>query len=390
VAPLSLSAAGLALAGCAIGPLGAAGATPSPPARHSAVAPGEPLMAILQPGGYGQVAAAHDRVALVSFGGQVVRRESFPARPVPRIGPAQPVMQPEAVAAAGRVYYADGTGQVRSLAPNGTVAPVTRFPLDNSQRVLSFVVSPDGARLVATVFTWPPPHNPPPQTPVQPAFAPGDMTLDVYTATPGQTPARVLHRIWPQGNQLPRDVMQAVAWSSGGPLITTDTVLGTNSGLQGGHFFGHLAELDDAGGVRQRVGGGDCSAVSVTADETVLCMDRLTSNASVRSRTGALLYSLPPASTGPLPTATGASQQAAVLSPDGQRAVSGGAVVGRDGTRVQLPAQFAAEGWADARTLVGVRLTNQGESNLELVHLSNTHKVVDLGLKGLFVGMVRG
>ncbi|MBO0684380.1 MAG: hypothetical protein J2P45_14580, partial [Candidatus Dormibacteraeota bacterium] len=196
----------------------------------------------------------------------------------------------------------------------------------------------------------------------------------------------LLHRDWPQGNQLPRDVMQAVAWTSSGPLVTLDTALGTNSGLPGGRFFGHLAELDSAGGVRQRVGGAGCTAVSVAADESVLCLDPTTSGGSVRSRGGTLRYPLPAATTGPVPTASGGAVLAAVLSPDGERAVAGGAVTDRNHTRVQLPVQFATEGWVDAGTLAGVQLTNQGESDLELVSLSNTRRVADLGLKGLFIG----
>jgi hypothetical protein len=250
-------------------------------------------MAVLEPGGFGQVSAAHDRVAIVRLDGRAVAKQFFTARAVPRIGNAAPVMQPEAVSAGGKVYYVDGSGQVRSLAPNGAVASVTRFPLVNSQQVLSFAVSPDGSKLVATLFSWPPVHSPPPQTPVQPAFGPGDMTLDVYAASAGQAPSRIHHQVWPQTSQLPRDVQQVVGWADSGPLVTTDTVLGTQQPLPGQRFFGHLAELDADGSLGQRVGGPSCGAVSVTADETVLCLDPTLANASVHTRTGALLYSLP-------------------------------------------------------------------------------------------------
>jgi hypothetical protein len=310
-----------------------------------------------------------------------VAKQVFAARAIPRIGNAAPVMQPEAVSAGGKVYYADGFGQVRSLARDGVVAPVTRFPLISSQQVLSFAVSPDGSKLVATVFSWPPVHNPPPQTPVQPAFGPGDMTLDVYTAAPGQAPVHVHHQAWPQTNELPRDVMQVVAWAIDGPLVTTDTVLGTQQPLPGQHFFGHLAELDGSGGPGQRIGGQTCGAVSVTADDTTLCLDQTFTNASVRTRAGSVLYSLP--------SATGGSYQGAVLAPDGQRAVYGSAVIGRDGGKLQLPPQFYTEGWLDTQTVVGVQLTNQGESDLDLIHLSSPRQVSDLGFKGLFVGTVR-
>ena len=372
----------LALFACGQGAPGSSATGQGGGAGASGAAPaGQPLMAVLEPGGFGQVAAAHDRVAIVRLDGRSVAKQFFSARAIPRIGNAAPVMQPEAVSAGGKVYYADGSGQVRSLAPNGAVAAVTRFPLVNPQQVLSFAVSPDGSKLVASVFSWPPVHNPPPQTPVQPAFGPGDMALDVYTAVPGKAPVRVHHQVWPQTNQLPRDVMQVVAWTANGPLVTTDTVLGTQQPLPGQHFFGHLAGLNQSGDLGQKVGGDACGAVSVTSDETVLCLDQTFTSASVRNREGSLLYSLP--------SVSGASYQGAVLSPDGQRAVYGSAVIGRDGSKLQLPPQFYTEGWLDGQTLVGVQFTNQGESDLDLLHISSPRQVTDLGFKGLFVGPVQ-
>src|SRR5437879_1161735 len=379
---LMLCSLGVLLAGCGGGSAGSPTHGTSPGARPTGVSQTEPLMAVLEPGGIGQVAAAHDRVAVVRLNGRAVAKQAFSARAVPRIGNAAPVMQPEAFTAGGKVYYVDGFGQVRSLAPDGPVLSVTRFPLVNAQQVLSFVVSPDGAKLVATVFSWPPVHNPPPQTPVQPAFGPGDMTLDVYTAVPGQAPVRVHHQVWAQSNQLPRDVVQVVAWAANGPLVTTDTVLGTQQPLPGQRFFGHLAELAADGNLGQRIGGPSCGAVSVIPDETVLCLDAALTTASVRTRVGGVVYSLP--------SVAGASYQGAVLSPDGQKAVYGSTVINRDGGKVSLPPQFYTEGWLDDQTLVGVQFTNQGESDLDVLRLSSPKQVTDLGFKGIFVGKVQG
>src|SRR5207247_3842032 len=123
-------------------------------------------------------------------------------------------------------------------------------------------------------------------------------------------------------------------------------------------------------------------AVSVTADETVLCLDETITSASVRTRTGGVIYTLP--------SVAGASYQGAMLAPDGQKAVYGSAVIGRDGSKLALPPQFYTEGWLDGQTLIGVQFTNQGESDLDLLRLSSPKQVVDLGLKGLFVGKVQG
>ena len=79
-----------------------------------------------------------------------------------------------------------------------------------------------------------------------------------------------------------------------------------------------------------------------------------------------------------------------MLSPDGQKAVYGSAVINRDGGKVSLPPQFYTEGWLDDQTLVGVQFTNQGESDLDVLRLSSPKQVTDLGFKGIFVGKVQG
>ena len=63
----AISAVGcLALAGCGLGAPGSS--APKPSGRPSGVSPNEPLIAVLEPGGFGQVAAAHNRVAIVRSG----------------------------------------------------------------------------------------------------------------------------------------------------------------------------------------------------------------------------------------------------------------------------------------------------------------------------------
>lgn len=376
--PLAATAALAVACGPASGAVPSATSTPVPGQSSTPTTKG-PFLAALEPGGFGQVATAHTAIDILSADGRLAARVNFSPRSVPRIGNAAPVLAPEAVVAAGRVWFADGSGQVRWLRPSGQVQEVTRFPLLNPQQQLSFAVSPDGSRLEATVFSWPPVHSPPPRSPIDPAFGPGSFLLDLYTAVPGQGPSLLRHLSWPQPQQ-PRNVLEVVDWSALAPLATVDSVLGTQQPLPG-RFFGHLAELDASGHPGSIVGGPTCYAVSVTADETVLCLDAYFDNPAVRTRDGSLIFQVP--------AKPGQAFGGAALSPDGQRVALGNTVLGRDGSRVQLPPQFAPEGWLDGSTVVGVQLTNQGESGLELVRLASPGRVQDLGVRAHFVGAIQ-
>jgi hypothetical protein len=374
------------------GDSGGSGRTAQPSTAPSAAASSgetgrELLFAVLEPGG--DLTAMRDNtVAIVRANGTARAKARFDARQLPRVGNALPLPQPEARVAAGRVYYADAAGAVRSLAVDGATASVTTFPLTSSQQLLSFAVSPDGNQLMAALFTFPPVHVPPPQTAIDPPFGPGDFMIQVLAAKAGQSPTTLVKRNSPQSAGPPRDNLALVGWSREAPLATIDTPLGTQSGSQGRRTFGHVAELDTAGRPGPPLGSYSCEAWSVLADETVLCDDDgQLRNFSVRNKDGSVRFRV---------RATGDVEYLDLsLAPDASRiaymSTSGqSSVTDATGKSVQLPASFRPEGWLNPTTLVGVLQTAQGEGDMALVQLDRPTRLTDLGFRGFFVGVVQG
>ena len=365
--------------------------TTSPPATASTQASRELLFAALEPGG--DLTSMRDNVvAIVRQDGTAKARVRFDARQLPKIGNALPLPQPEARAATGKVFFADGSGLIRSLSIDGTVANVTTLPLTSGQQILSFAVSPDGSQVVATIFSFPPVRNPPPQSPIDNPFGPGDYTLQEWSVKAGQSPTPLARKNWPQstvGGRPPMDVLEVVGWSREAPLATIDTEMGTQQGSLGRVMFGHVAELDAAGRPGPPLGGYSCTPWSVLPDETVLCNDDNGSlrNFSVRSKDGGVRYRF---------QATGDEQYLDLsLSPDGARVAymgNGGqsAVVDGSGKTVKLAPTFKPEGWLNTTMLVGVVQTQQGDGNMALVRLDRPGRMEDLGFHGFFAGVVQG
>jgi hypothetical protein len=364
-------------------PAAAATATPSANAGGSGK---ELLFAVLEPGG--DLTAMRDNtVAIVRTNGTAKAKARFDARTLPRVGNALPLPQPEARVAAGKVFYADPSGSVRSLAVDGTVATVASFPPLGPQQLLSFAVSPDGGQLMAALFSFPPVHVPPPQTPIDPPFGPGDFMLQMLTARAGQSVATLSKRNWAQSVGAPRDVLAVVGWSRDAPLATIDTALGTQQGSLGRETFGHVAELDTAGRPGPPLGGYNCDAWSVLPDETILCDDDgQLRNFTVRAKDGGVRFRF---------HATGDAQFLDLrLAPDAAHVVymvSGGraAVVDATGKTVQLPNNFRPEGWLDQQTVVGVLQTASGDGDMALVQIEKPTRFQDLGFRGYFVGVVQ-
>jgi len=364
--------------------------SPSPSASND-TSRQELLFAALEPGG--DVTSLRDNaVAIVRQDGTARAKARFDPRQLPRIGPALPLPQPEARVAAGKVFFADGAGVIRSLSADGAIATVTTIPLSSGQQMLSFAVSPDGGQIVAAVFSFPPVRNPPPQSPIDNPYGPGDFTLQEWTAKAGQGPTSLARRNWPQSGPLPQDVLEIVGWSQDAPLATIDSELGTNQGSQGRVMFGHVAELDTAGRPGPPLGGYSCSPWSVLRDETVLCNDDNGNlrSFSVRSKNGSVRYRF---------QSSGDQQYLNLsLSPDGSRVaylVSVGSgnqsfVIDGAGKTVKLPATFRPQGWLNSTTLIGVVQTLQGEGDMALVRLEQPTRMEDLGFHGFFAGVVQG
>ena len=380
--------AALLLAGCSSTP---SAAKPSPSAApDSAASPatnaggsGERLFAVLEPGGdFAQM--RNDVTAIVRVNGTARSRAAFRRRLLPRMRAALPVPQPEARVAAGKVFFADGAGVVRSLSVDGTVTEVTRFPLTDPQQTLSFAVSPDGSKLMGAVLQFPPfgsalTPTPDPNTPA------GSFTLELFSATPGAQPTSVLKKSWAQSADVPRDVLALVGWSASAPLATIDTDIAIQQRTEGRQMFGHVAEIDRTGKAGLTVGGSGCRPWTVLPDETALCDDGSFQNVSVRSRGGDVVFQLPD---------PGNDQYLNLsLSPDASRVgyetlSARSFVLQRDRNPVPLAAGFQPQGWLDSSTLIG--LTNQGSGDMALVRLNSPTRAIDLGFKGFFVGVVQG
>src|SRR5256885_7205350 len=112
------------------------------------------LFAVLEAKGTAN-AWTYNTVAIAGVDGYARAKTTFVPITSPTIGCFGTVTPQSAHVAAGKVYFADNKGVIRSLAVNGTVTVVATFPLTSTQQMLSFAVSPDGTKLLGTIFTLP-------------------------------------------------------------------------------------------------------------------------------------------------------------------------------------------------------------------------------------------
>jgi hypothetical protein len=328
----------------------------------------------------------HDTVLILALDGTIVARASFQTRKTPNIGNAAPLLQPEARTAAGKVFYADGAGAVRALAPDGTTAPVTTFPITSGQQELAFAVSPDGSRIWATVLHLPALKDPPPGFPGDPFVAGSHWFIEVLSADAGGA-SKSLYKTDLGTEHQDSKTLSMVGWDSTGPVVTTDTGLGTQNVVGGRQMFGHASHLDAAGKPGPNGWGTDCYLWAVLPDGTGMCGDRLWKKAGVRSAAGSAVWSLP----------DGEQLLWLTLAPDGAHATSGDAspaakwVFGKDGSKTALAVGFNPYAWLDKDTIIG-RIAPPPiggfEGNLAYIKLSDPGKIIDLGLKADFAGVV--
>src|SRR4029077_4123663 len=195
----------------------ASGATPSATATQAAspgVSPSSlPLLfAVLEAKGTVN-AYTWNTVAIAGLDGRARAKTTFVPMPLPKMGCIGAVIPVPAHVAAGKVYFADGKGVVRSLSVTGQVTRVATFALTSSQQMLSFAVSPDGSRLLGTVFTLPTKPN------VACTGAPDTgYALDVYSAPAGGASRLLYHE---NLQSTPANVMALTGWDAVGPVGTS-------------------------------------------------------------------------------------------------------------------------------------------------------------------------
>jgi hypothetical protein len=353
----------------------ASGSPAAVPPSSTPVPAGETLFAVLERSR--SDAFSPDTVAIAGLDGRARAKARFRPRATPWVaadlGPLLPAI---AHVAAGRVFYVDGDGVVRSLGADGTIREVTRFPVTAAQQEVSFAVSPDGRELAGSVVTLPPKPDPPPT----PGYVPsGPYAMDVMTATAGSPATVTYHRSWTYADHVGSGA-QFIAWDQGGPLATLPSMLGTQGG--GPHQWNGPTLVHFPNG---RPGS------TLPAPAGCVPMDLLRSGVFVCGAGDEAFEVLGPDGgarwhyQGPKGRDT---LLYCFLSPDAQRVVSFGpstsAVYTAVGSPVALPSGFYHDGWIDSRIVAG-SLTS---GHVAYVSLANPGRAVDLGFVGDFVGAV--
>jgi hypothetical protein len=349
------------------------------------------LFAVLEANGTAN-AWTYNTVAIVGLDGVARARTTFTPMPVPALGCMGAILPPSAHVAAGKVFFADAKGVVRSLSIDGTVATAATFPMMSTQQLLSFAVSPDGTRLLGTVFTIPTGAS------ACEDSSTGSYSFDAYSATTGGAVQLVYHQSW---TKAPSSVIALTGWDALGPFGTDPTVWATQGGGPGSTL-----------GVFVRIDATTMKASSAFSDPSVcqvwdsvssgafVCMkdavisgggtadQKVLQPVSIRRADGTELWHF---------TVTGQNGPfGPYLAPDGQHAMiccndlnladSHELLVGRDGTQVNLAKGFGASGWLDSTTMVGALVDG---NKMAYVAANAPGTIVSLGFAGTFVGTVR-
>lgn len=315
-------------------------------------------------------------VAIAGLDGYAKAKATFTPMPFPYVGCAGPVLPASAHVAAGKVYYADGTGVIWSLAPGGSPAQVTSFPLTSSQQMLSFAVSPDGARLLATIFTLPPKPAgaSDPCTSGAPPFGSQHFSLDVYAASAGGASHLLYHQdLGVFGSPPQMQLLSFIGWDAVGPLATEPTGWAS----QGGgpvHYFGTPVRVDSVTGMVVEPVDGSCPPWDIAPTGDYVCV--ASGGLSVRRPNGTEIWGVAAAQNNSL--------EYDLLSTDERRVADlQGVVYSRDQPATSIPSGFYYAGWLDSTTLISGNLgTNLSYWNID------ASAPVDLGFKGVFVGTV--
>jgi hypothetical protein len=356
--------------------------TPSPSATVSATPSKELLYAVLEshtkaPNGY----SGFDTVAIAGLDGYARAKTTFTPLTPPYVGCLGPLFPPQAYTAAGRVFFIDGKGVVRSLGLDRVVKQVASFPIGTQQEA-SFAVSPDGQHLLGTVLSIPPKSaDPNACSGGSMGFAPGDWSEDVYAADAGGPSRLVSHRSWAQNAGT--TVLDLVGWEAGGPLATYPAAYGTQGGgpVREG-WYGRLVRLDSASGnVRQQLGSDTCYVDDVASDGSYVCASM--DGVDVFRPDGSIAWKFVKPNEG---------YMVPLLAPDLQHvAALGPVILGKDGSSSPIGTgasfNFYATGWLDSKTIIGWAAATPNE--MAIVRLAKPSEIVDLGFRGSFVGVVQ-
>ena len=291
-------------------------------------------------------------LTMIDIGGHAIATTDFAPPPAPRFSNCGDVLQPAVRVAAGAAFFADKTGVVRRLDPDGKISEVATFHLANSQQYLSYAVSPDGTQLIGIIVTTPPLINPTPPIPADIFVAGGRWTLDLQVARAGGATTVALHR--DLGTSFPKPTI-ITGWDDRGPTATLNSVICTQAALPSLQYTGsQLIHLALDGAHRDVIGGAGC----VPLDGTVLCGQANYLNGpyalTVRRSNGSILWSR---------QTTGVAILGPKLAPDGN-SVAWGAVYRKGSSQAaslpgQNPLSVALLGWAGSGAVVIARADGQ-------------------------------
>lgn len=347
---------------------------------------GSPLFAVLE--AKGTTSCAPNTVVISGLDGRARASADFEPLPLPWTGcvGAGPWLPPSAHVAAGKVYFADGTGTIRSLDSGGKVAVVAAIPFSGLQQMLSFAISPDGGSLMAAVFTLPPkPISGDPCSSGTWFYGPGSFTLDVY-AGPSVGPVHLLyHQVLSTGSAQPIfDVMAFVGWDAVGPLVMDPT---NWQGVADGDsipIFGTFARADpQSGQMTQPLDSSPqkCLVTFVGTPGDYVCTTGgiPAYTLSIRRPDHSVLwaYTHLPAYTG-YAYLSPSESSAAFTVPAGRPS---GLVVTSAGSTVSV--STGPLGWLGDQVVIGSNGTD-----LVYVTLADPSTAVDLGFTGVFVGTI--
>jgi hypothetical protein len=333
---------------------------------------------VLAGGSWNDGPGRHDQVQIVGLDGRVTASATFQPRSLPVAG-ALPVLQDEARVAAGRVYYADGAGVIRTLSPDGSLADVARLPWKGAQQELSFAVSPDGKVLEAAIVTLPPAVTTPRQSISDPFWSPGNASVDLYQVLPGQQPLNILHREWAPDLSRPWPGYQAIGYDQG-VVYTTPTELATQQPYNGFRWFGpavHFSVFD--GSTSAPLGGTACTPEADNGAGVLVCLDQHDRNPSLKKLDGTPVWAFPNADE---------NYSYFTFSPLGDKLAffkfaqvtpARGAVISVQGNIIAgLPANFLPRAWVDDNTVVGDDGQSDSARRLAYVSLSDPGVIHDV------------
>ena len=336
--------------------------------------------------------APPDTVAIVGLDGYARAKAHFTPLIPPFVWFGQiPEVAPQAYAADGRVFYIDGLGVVRSLALDGRITTVARFPLSGNQQQASFAVSPDGKHLLASIITLPPKP-----TTASATVAPGagsDNWIEAEYAADSGGSVRLISQQAMGSQAHPLQLLQFVGWDTLGPLAS----YAVGPTWSDAATVGNLVRVDSLSGrVDGSRGLNSCAAggwaVSSLPEGSYVCVGKAI---QVFDSEGRELWQFTKAGWAVNAADGPASGPAlAFLAPDKQHVVASGPIdpisdlIASNGRDIHLPQDLLVTGWVDSNHVIGWPAQGTSEE-MQLLDISNPTSSVDLGFQGSFVGAFR-